>query len=60
MTLVTALGSLVVSKDPETDRRALNIVPSLALFYGSTLISCYVAQDEPFSTCVRNIISALG
>lgn len=58
--LVGALGSLVVSKDPKTDRRALNILPSLALFYGSTLLSCYAVHDEPFSVCVRNIISALG
>lgn len=58
--LFGTVGSLVVTKDKLTDQRALNLLPTFALFYGATLFGCYASHEEPFSVCVKTIISAFG
>lgn len=57
---VATMGSILVHHDADTGKDSVNLIPAVAWFYGLSVVGCSLSQGEPFSTCVRSILSVFG
>lgn len=57
---VATIGSVVVHHDKGTGKNSINVIPAVTWLYGISVLGCALTRDEPFSTCVRSIMTAVG
>lgn len=56
---LAGLGSLFVKRDSD-GKASVAVVPPAMLGASLLMLACYFQDQEPFSTCVRTVWTAIG
>lgn len=57
---IATVGSILVHHDPATGKDSVNLIPAIIWVYGLAALGCSLSQGEPFSQCVKGVLSIFG